>query len=290
MIKDINVFIKEGKMIKGKYLLIMLLLAVPLLMAGCVDKNKLDSIEQTQKDILAKLGQIEASQKSAPQVSQPASTAVDPGSEQMQKQILARLDKIEETQKNIAKAIQQPTAPQRPAVDFDKVYNLPVGSSAVKGKKDARVTVVLFSDYQCPYCAKLEPTLNQVLAAYPNDVKLVFKDFPLSFHQHAKNCAKAARAAGEQGKFWEMHDLIFENNIQLNDNLYKELAAKLKLDEAKFLADFNSNKYDNLIQQDIMLGQNVGIGGTPTLFLNGKRMQGRSFDDFKTLIEGYIKK
>ncbi|MBI5665192.1 MAG: thioredoxin domain-containing protein [Nitrospirae bacterium] len=280
-------------MIKGKYLLIMLLmLAVPLLMSGCVDKNKLDSIEQTQKDILAKLGQIEANQKSAPQVAQPASPAptVDSGIEQMQKQILARLDKIEETQKNLAKAAQQATAPQRPPVDFDKVYNLPVGSSPVKGKKDARVTLVVFSDYQCPYCSKLEPTLNQVSAAYPNDVKMVFKDFPLSFHQHAKNAAKAARAAGEQGKFWEMHDLIFENNTRLSDDLYKELAAKLQLNEAKFLADFNSNKYDALIQQDIMLGQNSGVGGTPTLFMNGKRMQGRSFDDFKALIEGYIKK
>lgn len=267
----------------------MLLLAVPLLMAGCVDKNKVDSIEQTQKDILAKLSQIEAAQKNAPQATQPAAPAADPGIEQMQKQILARLDRIEESQKNLAKAAQQP-APQRPAVDMNQVYNLPIGSSPVKGKKDARVTVVVFSDYQCPYCSKLEPTLNQVMAAYPNDVKMVFKDFPLSFHQHAKNAAKAARAAGEQGKFWEMHDMIFENYNQLNDNIYKELAAKLQLNEAKFLADFNSNKYDNLIQQDITLGQNSGVGGTPTLFMNGKRMQGRSFDDFKTLIEGYIKK
>jgi protein-disulfide isomerase len=274
---------------KGKYLLIMLLLAVPLFMAGCVDKNKVDSIEQTQKEILAKLSQIEAAQKNAPQATQPAAPAVDPGIEQMQKQILARLDKIEESQKNLAKAAQQP-APQKPAVDMNQVYNLPIGSSPVKGKKDARVTVVVFSDYQCPYCAKLEPTLNQVSAAYPNDVKMVFKDFPLSFHQHAKNAAKAARAAGEQGKFWEMHDLVFENYNQLNDNLYKDLAVKLQLNEAKFLADFNSSKYDNLIQQDITLGQSSGVGGTPTLFMNGKRMQGRSFDDFKTLIEGYIKK
>jgi protein-disulfide isomerase len=277
-------------MIKGKYLLIMLLLVVPLLTAGCVDKGKLDSIEQTQKDILAKLDRIEENQKSALKVSQPESPAVDSGAEQIQKQILARLDRIEANQKHMATAIQQPPAPQRPAVDFDKVYNLPIGSSAVKGRKDAPVTVVVFSDYQCPYCARLEPTLNQVLAAYPKDVKLVFKDFPLSFHQNAKNAAKAARAAGEQGKFWEMHDLIFQNSSQLSDNLYKEFAAKLQLDEAKFLADFNSDKYDNLIQQDIMLGQNSGVGGTPTLYLNGKRMQGRSFDDFKAAIDRYLKK
>ena len=278
-------------MIKGKKMLIvLLLLVIPLLTAGCADKAKLDSIEQTQKDILAKLDRIEANQKSAPQVSQPATPAVDSGAEQIQKQILARLDRIEENQKNMAKAVQQQPAPQRPAVDLDKVHNLPIGSSPVKGRKEAPVTIVEFSDYQCPYCSRLQATLKQVLDAYPKDVKLVFKDFPLSFHQQAKNGAKAARAAGEQGKYWEMHEMIFENFNQLNDNAYKEFAAKLQLNEAKFMADYSSNKYDNLIQQDIALGQGAGVGGTPTLFLNGKRMQGRSFDDFKAAIDGYLKK
>ena len=231
-------------MIKGKNILIVLLLVIPLLTAGCVDKNKIDKIEQTQKDILAKLDRIEENQKNTAKVSQPGSPADDSGAEQMQKQILARLDRIEENQKNMAKAVQQPPAPQRPAVDVNQVHNLPVGSSPIKGRKEAPVTIVEFSDYQCPYCSKLQPTLNQVLAAYPKDVKLVFKDFPLSFHQQAKNAAKAARAAGEQGKYWEMHDLIFGNFNQLSDNSYKEFAAKLQLNEAKFLADFNSNKYD----------------------------------------------
>ncbi|RJR20936.1 MAG: hypothetical protein C4581_02765 [Nitrospiraceae bacterium] len=280
-------------MIKGKYLLIvLLLLAVPLLMAGCVDTKKVDSIEQTQKDILAKLEQIEANQKGATQVELTESPAADAGSDQFQKQVLARLDRIEANQRNMAKAVQQApaVAPQRPTVDFNQVHNLPIGSSPVKGHKDAPVTIVEFSDYQCPYCSRLQATLNQVLAAYPKDVKLVFKDFPLSFHQQAKNAAKAARAAGEQGKYWEMHDLIFENYAQLNDNSYKEFAAKLQLNEARFLADYGSNKYEGLIQQDMLLGQNSGVGGTPTLFINGKRMQGRSFDDFKAAIEGYLKK
>lgn len=275
---------------KVKYYFIMLLLFIPLLTSGCVDKTKLDSIEQTQRDIIAKLDRIEENQKNVPKVSLPESPVVDPAMEQMHKQILTRLDKIEESQQNIAKVIQQPAAPQRPAVDFNQIHNLPIGSSPIKGKKEAAVTIVEFSDFQCPYCSKLQPTISQVLAAYPNDVKLVFKDFPLSFHQQAQKASKAARAAGEQGKYWEMHDMIFENSSQLNDNSYKEFAAKLKLDEKKFMADFQSNKYDNLIQQDIVLGQSAGVGGTPTLFLNGKRMQGRSFDDFKTAIDGYLKK
>ena len=245
MIKGINMFIA------------LMLLLIPVLFAGCVDKNKIDNIEAMQNEIIAKLDGLAETQK-----------------------------KILETQQNMAKAV----PPQRPAIDFNKVYNFPIGSSAIKGKKEAPVTIIEFSDFQCPYCARLQPTLSQVLAAYPEDVKLVFKDFPLSFHKQAKNAAKAARAAGDQGKYWEMHDLIFKDFNKLTDDSYKQYAAQLKLDEAKFLADFNSNKYDALIEQDIVLGRSVGVSGTPTLFMNGKRMQNRSFEDFKAEIDGYLKK
>jgi protein-disulfide isomerase len=169
------------------------------------------------------------------------------------------------------------------------VHNLPVGTSAIKGNKNAPITVVEFSDFQCPYCARFSPTIDQVLKAYPNEVKFVYKDFPLSFHKQAKNAAKAARAAGEQGKFWEMHDLIFEKYNLLTQEMFKEFAAKLNLDINKFLADFNSNKYDQLIQQDINLGRQSGVSGTPTLYMNGKRMQARSFDAFKQSIDAILK-
>ena len=128
------------------------------------------------------------------------------------------------------------------------------------------------------------------MKAYPNDVKLVYKDFPLSFHPNAMPAAKAAHAAGEQGKYWEMHDLIFENFNKLNNDIYKQFATQLKLDMAKFEADFKSNKYDKLIQDSINLGRNSGVTGTPTLFMNGKRMQRRSFEDFKAGIEEILKK
>ena len=240
-------------MIKGKsFFAVILLLILPVLFAGCMDTKQLERIEENQKDILAKL------------------------------------DKIEETQDTMAKAFQP--QPQRPTVDFNKVYDLPIAGSAVKGKKDAPVTIVEFSDFQCPYCARLQPTLKQVLAAYPNDVNLVYKDFPLSFHQQAMNAAKAAHAAGEQGKYWEMHDLIFDNFNKLTDDSYKQFATQLKLDAAKFEADFKSSKYDQLIQESINLGRSSGVTGTPTLFMNGKRMQKRSFEDFKAGIEEILKK
>lgn len=237
-------------MMRAKKIVVLILLMIPFLVTGCADKTKLDNIKESQKEILT------------------------------------RLNTIEENQKEILKLFK----PRRPAVDYSKVYRIPLGNSAVKGKKDATVTIVEFSDFQCPYCAGLQSTLREVLKAYPDDVRLVLKDFPLSFHKYAMATARAARAAGEQGKYWEMHDLIFENFKKLNSDVFKEFAKKLNLDLTMFMADYKSNKYDNMIQQDINLGKSLGVTGTPTLFVNGKRMQRRSFDDFKRVIEGYLKK
>jgi protein-disulfide isomerase len=228
-----------------------MLLLFPLLLLSCADKGQLERIEQNQADILAKLKTVE---------------------------------------EKIGKIPAQAKAPSRPTIDYNKVHNLPIGSSAILGKKDAKVTITEFSDFQCPYCSRLQPTLKEVLKTYPDDVKLVFKDFPLSFHKEAKNAAKAARAAGEQGKYWEMHDLIFENFSKVNEAMFKDFANKLNLDMNKFMADYSSNKYDALIQQDINLGRQAGVTGTPSLFMNGKRMQRRSVEDFKQLIDGYLKK
>jgi len=234
---------------KKSNFIVLVLLIFSLILSGCVDKEKIDSIDQTLMDMHDTLKNVEA-----------------------------KLDKLPKTA----------AAPQRPTVDYNKVYNIPLGTSAIKGNKSAPITVVEFSDFQCPYCARFSPTIDQVLKAYPNDVKFVYKDFPLSFHKQAKNAAKAARAAGEQGKFWEMHDLIFEKYATVNEVMFKEFATKLNLDMNKFLADFNSSKYDNLIQQDINLGRQSGVTGTPTLYMNGKRMQRRSYDDFKQAIDAIL--
>ena len=111
------------------------------------------------------------------------------------------------------------------------VQQLPVGSSAVKGDADAPVTITLFDDFQCPYCAKLVPTLDQVMAAYPKQVKVVFKHFPLSMHKFAKQAAIASIAARNQGKFWPFHDQLFANYNKLNDAKIRELAEAVGLDD-----------------------------------------------------------
>lgn len=200
-----------------------------------------------------------------------------------QKEILAKISELEK------KTLSLPQ-PARLTVDYNKFQNIPLGKSPIKGVKTAPVTIVEFSDFQCPYCAQLQPTLREVLKAYPNEVKLVFKHYPLSFHAQAKNAAKASLASAEQGKFWEMHDAIFENFNKLSDEKFKELAAQIGLNVEKFTADYSSNKFDQQIQQDITLGNSIGVTGTPTLFLNGKRMMRRSLDDFKEAINNALKK
>lgn len=203
-----------------------------------------------------------------------------------QKAILAKLAEIEKKSTGPAPVAQ----PGRPQIDFNKVYNLPVAHSPIKGNKNAPVTIVEFSDFQCPYCSQLQQTLTDVTNAYPSDVKLVFKHYPLPFHQQAMNAAKAAEAAREQGKFWEMHDLIFKNFNMLSEQSFKDFAQQIGLNVEKFSADFSSNKYDKQIQQDMMLARSSDVTGTPTLFINGKRMQYRSFNDFKQTIDGILKK
>jgi protein-disulfide isomerase len=203
-----------------------------------------------------------------------------------QKAILAKLSELDKKS-----AAPVPSAQQgRPSIDFNKVYNLPVVHSPIKGSKNAPVTIVEFSDFQCPYCAQLQATLTDVLNAYPKEVKLVFKHYPLPFHQFAMMAAKASEAAREQGKFWEMHDLIFQNFSKLSEQALKDFAQQIGLNVEKFSADFASNKYDQQIQQDMMLARSSDVAGTPTLFINGKRMQQRSFNDFKQTIDNILKK
>jgi len=203
-----------------------------------------------------------------------------------QKAILAKLSEIEK--KTAAPAR---TAPQaRPAIDFNKVYKLPVGHSVPRGNKNAPVTIVEFSDFQCPYCAQAEPVLAQVLKAYPKEVRLVFKHYPLPFHNYAMLAAKASEAAKEQGKFWEMHDLIFQNLGRIDEQRLKDFAKQLGLNVEKFSSDLESHKYDKIIQQDMMLARNSDVTGTPTMFINGKRLQSRSFENFKRMIDADLKK
>jgi protein-disulfide isomerase len=129
----------------------------------------------------------------------------------------------------------------------------------------------------------------QILEAYPKDVKFVYKNYPLPFHQQAMPAAKAAVAAGKQGKFWEMHDEIFENMRSLSPEFYDKAAGELGLNVEQFKKDMEAPETTKLIQEEMAQASAVGVRGTPTIFINGKKPQGRSFELYKQIIDDALK-
>jgi protein-disulfide isomerase len=203
-----------------------------------------------------------------------------------QKEILAKLEALD---KAVAQVKAAPAAPARPQIDPNKVYSLNVGDSPTKGPKDAKITIVEFSDYQCPFCSQAEPLVDQVLAAYPKDVQRVYKQFPLtSIHPNALPASKAAVAAGKQGKFWEMHAKLFGNQRELSPDNYKKWAEELKLDVPRFEKDMSSPEVQSQIDKEMQEARAAEVTGTPTIFVNGKRLQQRSFDGFKAAIDAAL--
>jgi len=131
--------------------------------------------------------------------------------------------------------------------------------------------------------------VEQILEAYPKDVRFVYKNYPLPFHKQAMPAALAAVAAGKQGKFFEMHDKIFENYRTLNDDYYAKAAAEIGLDVEKFKADLAAADTKALIDAEMEEARAAGVRGTPTIFINGKKPQGRSFELYKGIIDGILK-
>jgi protein-disulfide isomerase len=154
------------------------------------------------------------------------------------------------------------------------------------GSKDAPVTIVEFSDFQCPFCGRAEPALKQVHEKYGDKVRLVYMDFPLGMHEHAIDAASAGRCAGEQGKFWPFHDAMFADQAKLAPADLKADAKKLGLDTAKFDACFDKGKYKPEIEADLAQGRSLGIDGTPAFYINGRPMNGaQPFEKFQSTID-----
>jgi protein-disulfide isomerase len=174
---------------------------------------------------------------------------------------------------------------------FKSPVKIPVGNSPVKGPADAKVTIIEFSDFQCPYCTKGKNTMEEVLKMYPKDVRVVFKNLPLPFHKQAEPAARAALAAGKQGKFWEMHDALFDNQRKLNPDFYNELAEKLGLNMDQFKKDYDSEELKKAVKEDAELAKEHGIRGTPGFFVNGVAVKGAyPASHFKTIIDRWLEK
>ena len=164
-----------------------------------------------------------------------------------------------------------------------------VGNAPVLGPKNAPVTIVEWSDFQCPFCGRVEPTLQQLRDQYPGKIRIAWKNQPLSFHANAMPAAEAAMAAHEQGKFWEFHDALFKKQGELGPALYDEVAKRLGLNMDRFHAAIQARKHAAHIQDDMAAGNAVGAQGTPTFFVNGKKLVGaQPIEAFKQLVDAEL--
>jgi protein-disulfide isomerase len=146
-----------------------------------------------------------------------------------------------------------------------------------KGGASARVTIEEFSDFQCPACGGLAPSLSRVAKDYGDRVRIVFRNFPLTMHKYAFLASRAAEAAGQQGKFWEMHDLLYENQKDWSDAMeprvqFASYATRLGLDVQRFKADMERQDFAQRIRADMERGNSLGVKGTPTVYLNGREL------------------
>lgn len=154
-----------------------------------------------------------------------------------------------------------------------------------KGNKDAKIVIVEFSDLQCPACKMAETGVKQVLENYGGKVVFYYRHFPLMQHPFSTDAAKAAEAAGKQGKFWEMHDAIFENQASLSKEIFTKLAKDLGLDMAKYEADIASEDISEIIDKDNFDAKSLEVKSTPTFYINGEKVEGSlGFDDWKAKI------
>ncbi len=155
-----------------------------------------------------------------------------------------------------------------------------------KGPAGAKVTIVEFSDFQCPYCQRQEAALHRILADFPKDVRLVFRDFPLDIHPDADRAARAGICADAQGQFWKMHDKLFENQHALSQEAIQGYAHALGLDGQKFTACLDAADTHARIERSLHAGEQAGVDGTPALFVNGRPLSGAtSYDELHGAIE-----
>ncbi|HUO04456.1 MAG TPA: thioredoxin domain-containing protein [Candidatus Binataceae bacterium] len=148
------------------------------------------------------------------------------------------------------------------------------GGHPAIGPANAPVTIVEFSDFQCPYCKAAEPTIKELVKKYGDKIRVVYMDYPLPFHSHSAQAAKAARCANDQNKFWEFHDALFENQAKLDPDSLKATAKRLNLDSANFEACLAKPDYDIAVKKDVAEASKLGVDGTPAFFINGRKISG----------------
>lgn len=245
-----------------------LMIAVPVLVVSCSNLNN-------DSDMTKKLDEISDAQNV----------------------LLKKVSGLEKSVANLALASKNKPADKKqpPKADPNKVYNVPVGDSFSKGPADAAVTLIEWSDFQWPHCARSVSLIDDLLKKYPNDLRVVIKQFPLSFHKQARKASIYALAAERQGKYMEMSNKIFENYRQLksNEDLPRQYAQELGLDMVKFDQDVKDPALDARIEREMQQMKQSGIPrmSVPKFLINGKEPQGkRDVANYSAVIEAELKK
>jgi protein-disulfide isomerase len=197
---------------------------------------------------------------------------------------------IKKNPKVIQDAVRASRPQPQPQLSLDerikKAIDVPLNNAPTKGAENAKITIVEFSDFQCPFCGRVNPTIAQVLKDYEGKVRVAFRQHPLPFHKDAMSAAKASLAANEQGKFWEMHDKLFENQKDLSDDNIRKLAKEIGLNMKKFEDSWKSDKFNAQIEEDIKFAQTNQATGTPSFFINGVFLKGaQPIGGFKEVID-----
>jgi protein-disulfide isomerase len=197
-----------------------------------------------------------------------------------------RLDKIE-TQiaqgGGGARAAAAPAA--RAGLDPNRVYKINTDGAPAKGPSDAPVTIAEFSDFQCPFCSRVNPTLQKIEDVYGDKVRIVWKHLPLAMHKDAPAAHQASMAAHKQGKFWEFHDKLFSDQRNLKLDAFKKHAQDLGMDVAQFEKDMLDLSNKRAVDADVAEARKLGVSGTPGFFVNGRFLRGaKPFEDFAQVI------
>lgn len=183
-------------------------------------------------------------------------------------------------------------APTQPEPAKQKALEVKINpDDNIRGNENAPITVVEFSDAQCPYCGRFHSTMKRVMEEYPDDVRWVYKHFPLdSIHPLARKAGEAQECAGEQDKFWEYSDLLFANQSSINEAYFSKLAGEIDLDINDFDACLESGKFAQKVSDDLKYGQQLGVRGTPGNFINGVSIPGAvPFNQVKATIDSLLK-
>jgi len=207
----------------------------------------------------------------------------------------AQLATLNESLKAAAEAAGAPVAAARPSgpkrPDPKKVYDIELGDAPIRGSESATITIVEWADFQCPFCVRVNPTLDQIQKEYGDKVRIAFKHLPLSMHAKARAAHQAAEAAHRQGKFWEMHDRIFESPKDLNPETYLRYANEMGLDIDRYNSDFSSTSVRKAIDENLAAATKLGVSGTPSFFVNGRFLSGaQPYGSFARVIDEELAK